>query len=29
MECVHLKYKDFQVPLIVDFGSGDNWGQAH
>ncbi len=29
MESVHLKYKDFSVPLIVDFGAGDNWGQAH
>ncbi len=29
MESVHLKYKDFEVPLTVDYGSGDNWGQAH
>ncbi|OUW95199.1 MAG: DNA polymerase I [Pelagibacteraceae bacterium TMED237] len=29
METVHLKYKDFSVPLTVDFGFGDNWGQAH
>ncbi len=29
MESVHLKYKDFSVPLTVDYGSGDNWGQAH
>ena len=29
MESVHLKYKDFSVPLIVDFGAGDHWGQAH
>ena len=29
MESVHLKYKDFSVPLIVDFGSGNHWGQAH
>ena len=29
MESVHLKYKDFSVPLTVDFGSGTNWGQAH
>ncbi len=29
MESIHLKYKDFSVPLTVDFGVGDNWGQAH
>ncbi len=29
MESVHLKYKNFSVPLIVDYGSGDNWGEAH
>ena len=29
MESVHLKYKDFSVPLTVDFGAGDDWGQAH
>ncbi len=29
METVHLKYKNFSVPLIVDFGFGENWGQAH
>ena len=29
METVHLKYKDFSVPLTVDYGSGENWGQAH
>ncbi len=29
MESVHLKYKDFSVPLTVDFGAGDNWGEAH
>ncbi len=29
MESVHLKYKEFSVPLVVDYGSGDNWGQAH
>ncbi len=29
MESVHLKYKDFSVPLTVDFGAGDHWGQAH
>ncbi len=29
MESVHLKYKNFSVPLTVDFGAGDHWGQAH
>ncbi len=29
METVHLKYKNFSVPLTVDFGFGENWGQAH
>ncbi len=29
MESVHLRYKDFSVPLTVDFGAGDHWGQAH
>ncbi len=29
METVHLKYKDFSVPLTVDFGAGDHWGEAH
>ena len=29
MESVHLQYKDFAVPLTVDFGAGDHWGQAH
>ena len=29
MQTVHLKYKEFSVPLTVDYGSGDNWGQAH
>ena len=29
MESVHLKYKNFSVPLIVDYGFGNNWGQAH
>ncbi len=29
METVHLEYKDFSVPLIVDFGFGEDWGQAH
>ena len=29
METVHLKYKDFSVPLTVDYGFGNNWGEAH
>ena len=29
METVHLKYKNFSVPLTVDYGFGDNWGKAH
>ncbi len=29
MESVHLKYKNFSVPLTVDYGFGDNWGEAH
>ena len=29
MENVHLNFKDFEVPLIVDYGFGDNWGDAH
>ncbi len=29
MESVHLKYKDFSVPITVDYGAGNNWGQAH
>ncbi len=29
MENIHLQYKNFSVPLTVDFGFGDNWGKAH
>ncbi len=29
MESVHLQHKNFLVPLTVDYGAGDNWGQAH
>ena len=29
MEKNHLKYKDFVVPLIVDYGVGNNWGESH
>jgi DNA polymerase-1 len=29
MENVHLQFKDFKVPLLVDYGFGNNWGDAH
>jgi len=29
MENVHLNYKNFEVPLLVDYGFGNNWGDAH
>ncbi len=29
MENTHLQFKDFQVPLLVDYGFGNNWGDAH
>ena len=29
MEKTHLKYKDFAVPLIVDYGIGNNWSESH
>ena len=29
MENNHLKFKDFNVPLIVDYGFGSNWSDAH
>lgn len=29
MENAHKIYKDFKVPLLVDFGIGDNWGESH
>ena len=29
MEKNHLQYKDFTVPLIVDYGVGDTWGESH
>ena len=29
MENTHLNHKDFAVPLIVDFGIGDDWGESH
>ena len=29
METAHLKFKNFSVPLTVDYGVGKNWGEAH
>ena len=29
MENTHMIYKEFQVPLIVDYSIGDNWGESH
>ena len=29
METTHLKFKNFSVPLTVDYGVGKNWGEAH
>ena len=29
MEKTHLNYKDFIVPLTVDHGIGNNWGESH
>ena len=29
MENTHLQYKDFTVPLIVDYGIGNTWGESH
>ena len=29
MENTHLKYKDFKVPLTVDYGIGNTWGESH
>ncbi len=29
MENTHLQYKDFTVPLTVDYGIGDTWGESH
>ena len=29
MENNHLKYKDFIVPLTVDYGVGNTWGESH
>ena len=29
MENNHLQYKNFNVPLTIDYGVGDNWGESH
>ena len=29
MEKTHLNYKDFIVPLTVDHGIGNDWGESH
>ena len=29
MEKNHLQYVDFKVPLTIDYGIGDNWGESH
>ena len=29
MENSHLPYYNLQIPLIVDFGTGENWAEAH
>ena len=29
MESNHTIYRDFQVPLVVEYGMGDNWGLTH
>ena len=29
MEKNHLQYKDFSVPLTVDYGVGNTWGESH
>jgi DNA polymerase I len=29
MENIHLNFKNFEVPLLVDYGFGENWGDAH
>ena len=29
MENSHLQYKDFVVPLTVDYGIGNTWGESH
>ena len=29
MENAHLQYKDFTVPLTVEYGIGNTWGESH
>ena len=29
MENNHLMYKNFNIPLIIDYGVGNNWGESH
>ena len=29
MENVHAIYKDFRVPIVVEYGVGNNWGESH
>ena len=29
MESIHLEYMSFEVPILVDYGFGKNWGEAH
>ena len=29
MEKNHLRYVDFKVPLTVDYGIGNTWGESH
>ena len=29
MENVHAIYKDFRVPIVVEYGIGNNWGESH
>ena len=29
METNHLQYKDFIVPLTIEYGVGNNWGESH
>ncbi len=29
MEKAHLQFKDFTVPLTVDYGMGSTWGESH
>ena len=29
MEKNHLNYKNFSVPLTVDYGIGKNWAESH